>query len=114
MIRTGDTLHNPVTGERPALRPRPPPTRTASTSSSRSSVEPNGAVAAAHVHPYQTETFEIVEGDVCVQGRRKETIVAGAGDTVASSPARRTSSGTPATDRAASAPRSAPRSSSSS
>ena len=27
-------------------------------------VEPNGAVAAAHLHPYQTEVFEVVEGEL--------------------------------------------------
>jgi quercetin dioxygenase-like cupin family protein len=80
MIRIGDTLHNAVTGET---------LRFVKTSADTGGeyvlvevvVEPQGAVAAAHVHPYQTEMFEILEGKV---GFRvgAETIVAEAGETV--------------------------------
>jgi len=80
MIRSGDTLHNPVTGE---------VIRFVETAADTNGeyllievvVEPNGAVAAAHVHPYQTETFEILEGEVTFKAG-KETIVAKAGETV--------------------------------
>jgi quercetin dioxygenase-like cupin family protein len=80
MIRTGDTLHNPVTGE--VIRF----VRAAADTGGEYVlievvVEPNGAVAAAHVHPYQTETFEILEGEVTFKAG-KETIVARSGDTV--------------------------------
>jgi quercetin dioxygenase-like cupin family protein len=80
MIRTGDTLTNPVTGE---------VIRFVETATDTNGeyvlvevvVEPYGFVAAAHVHPYQTETFEILEGELTFKAG-KETIVAEAGDTV--------------------------------
>jgi quercetin dioxygenase-like cupin family protein len=80
MIRSGDTLHNPVTGE--VIRF----VKAAADTGGEYVlvevvVEPNGAVAAAHVHPYQTEIFEILEGEVTFRAG-KETIVAKAGDTV--------------------------------
>ena len=69
MIRTGDVLHNPITGE--AIRFLE---TAADTDGERVLievlVEPNGFVAAAHVHPYQTEVFEILDGEVDVQDRR--------------------------------------------
>ena len=80
MIRTGDTLTNPVTGE--VLRFVK---AAADTGGEYVLVEvvvqPNGAVAAAHVHPYQTEMFEILEGELTFRAG-KETIVAKAGDTI--------------------------------
>jgi quercetin dioxygenase-like cupin family protein len=80
MIRTGDTLHNPVTGEIIRF------VKAAADTGGEYVlievvVEPNGAVAAAHVHTYQTETFEILEGELTFR-TGKETIVAKAGDTV--------------------------------
>jgi quercetin dioxygenase-like cupin family protein len=80
MIRSGDTLHNPVTGELIRF------VRSAADTGGEYVlievvVEPNGAVAAAHVHPYQTEVFEILEGEITFRAG-KETIVAKAGDTV--------------------------------
>jgi quercetin dioxygenase-like cupin family protein len=80
MIRTGDTLQNPVTGEQLHFL------KTAADTDGEYvlvevTVEPNGAVAAAHVHPYQAETFEILEGAIWFRLGRKE-ILAGAGDTV--------------------------------
>ena len=80
MIRSGDTLHNPVTGEVIRFVKA-----AADTGGEYVLVEvvvrPDGAVAAAHVHPYQAETFEILEGEVTFRAG-KETIVAKAGDTV--------------------------------
>ena len=63
MIRTGDVLHNPVTGELIRF------VKTAADTNGQYVVvdvivEPNGCVAAAHCHPYQTETFEILEGEI--------------------------------------------------
>jgi quercetin dioxygenase-like cupin family protein len=63
MIRKGQTIENPVTGER---------LRFLETSSEtngeyvlvETTVQPHGFVAAAHVHPHQTETFEIERGTV--------------------------------------------------
>jgi quercetin dioxygenase-like cupin family protein len=77
MIRTGDILENPVTGERMRFL------KSASeTGGELVQVEltlaPNGTVAAAHLHPFQTERFEIVEGTVGFKvGRRKMTAKAG-------------------------------------
>jgi quercetin dioxygenase-like cupin family protein len=80
MIRSGDTLSNPVTGE--VIRFVEAAVDTdGEYVLVEVVVEPNGFVAAAHVHPYQTETFEILEGEVTFRAG-KETIVAKAGDTV--------------------------------
>jgi quercetin dioxygenase-like cupin family protein len=80
MIRTGDTLRNPVTGEELRFL------ETAADTNGEyvlveARVAPNGTVAAAHVHPYQSERFEIVRGEVAFR-KRRETIVARAGDVV--------------------------------
>jgi quercetin dioxygenase-like cupin family protein len=61
MIHTGDRLENPVTGEVLVFH------RTAAETNGESVlvetiVRPDGFVAAAHVHPYQTERFEVLEG----------------------------------------------------
>jgi quercetin dioxygenase-like cupin family protein len=84
MIRTGDTLENPVTGESLHF------VKAAADTDGEYvlvevTVEPYGFVAAAHVHPYQTETFEILEGTLCfeVGGKRH---VAGAGETLVVEP----------------------------
>jgi mannose-6-phosphate isomerase-like protein (cupin superfamily) len=61
MIRPGDMLENPVTGEVLVFH------RTSEQTNGESVlvetiVQPHGFVAAAHVHPHQSERFEIVEG----------------------------------------------------
>jgi quercetin dioxygenase-like cupin family protein len=61
MIRTGDTIENTATGERITFL------ATAADTDGEAVVvetvvQPGGAVAAAHVHPAQTERFAIVEG----------------------------------------------------
>ena len=80
MIRSGDVLHNPVTGELIRFV-----TAAADTNGEYVVVdvvvEPNGSVAAAHLHPYQTETFEVLEGEVTFKLGGKK-IVARTGDTV--------------------------------
>jgi mannose-6-phosphate isomerase-like protein (cupin superfamily) len=63
MIRAGDSIENPVTGERLVFK-----TTAADTDGEYTLfecfVKPNGFVAAAHVHPYQQERFQIIEGSV--------------------------------------------------
>ncbi len=80
MIRSGDVLHNPVTGELIRFV-----TAAADTNGEYVVVdvvvEPNGSVAAGHLHPYQTETFEVLEGEVTFKVGGKK-VVARAGDTV--------------------------------
>jgi len=80
MITTGQTLRNRVTGETLVFR-----TTSADTNGERvvveTFVEPNGAVAAAHVHPAQEERFEVLAGEVEFRlGKRK--LVARQGDRV--------------------------------
>jgi mannose-6-phosphate isomerase-like protein (cupin superfamily) len=80
MLRAGDAITNPVTGERLLFH------RTASDTDGEyvlfeTTVRPGGFVAARHVHPAQSERFEIVSGMLGLRvGRR--TLMAGPGDTV--------------------------------
>lgn len=82
--RAGDVVENPVTGERILFR------RTAADTGGELvdievSVRAGGGVAAAHVHPYQSERFEVLAGTLEFrQGRRRLT--AGAGDVVTITP----------------------------
>ena len=80
MIRTGDVIENPVTGERLHFL-----ATSADTGGEKVVVEvtvrPDGFVAAAHVHPQQDERFEIREGRVGLRLGR-QTIEAGPGDVV--------------------------------
>jgi quercetin dioxygenase-like cupin family protein len=84
MIRTGDVVTNPITGEQLRF------VKTAADTGGEAvvvevTVEPNGFVAAAHTHPYQSERFEIVSGKVSFKLGR-ETIEAGPGDVVVVEP----------------------------
>jgi quercetin dioxygenase-like cupin family protein len=61
MIKPGDTLENPVTGERFTF------THTAASTDGELlafdfALRPGGAVPIPHVHPIQTERFEVVAG----------------------------------------------------
>jgi quercetin dioxygenase-like cupin family protein len=84
VIRTGQTIENPVTGERVTFL------RTAADTKGESvlvnvEVKPGGAVAAAHVHPYQTERFEVTDGTVEFRlGRRR--VLASRGEMVTVDP----------------------------
>jgi quercetin dioxygenase-like cupin family protein len=84
MITPGQTLENPVTGERFTF------IDTAATTagellSFELGLRPGGAVPIRHVHPIQTERFEVVEGDMRFRvGRR--TVVAGPGEFVEVAP----------------------------
>ena len=84
MITPGQTLENPVTGERFTFIET-----AATTGGERLSFElglrPGGAVPLLHVHPVQAERFEVVEGRMRFRvGRR--TIVAGPGEVVEVAP----------------------------
>jgi len=79
-ITPGQTLENPVTGERFTF------THTAATTGGELlafdfALRPGGAVPIPHVHPVQTERFEVVAGRMRFRiGLR--TLVAGPGDVV--------------------------------
>jgi quercetin dioxygenase-like cupin family protein len=84
MIRPGDRLENPVTGEVLVFH------RTSDETNGESVlvetiVRPNGFVAAAHVHPFQTERFEVLEGVLGLRVGEKE-LVARPGDVALVSP----------------------------
>lgn len=84
MISAGQTLENPVTGERFTF------THTACSTGGELlafdfALRPGGAVPMAHVHPIQTERFEIVDGLVRFRiGRRR--LKAGPGDVIEVAP----------------------------
>jgi mannose-6-phosphate isomerase-like protein (cupin superfamily) len=63
MFRAGDTIRNPVTGERLVFRATAAETNGEMTSFD-TYVQPDGAVAAAHYHPLQAECFEVVSGTI--------------------------------------------------
>jgi mannose-6-phosphate isomerase-like protein (cupin superfamily) len=84
MITPGQTLENPVTGERFTF------THTAATTDGELlafdfALRPGGAVPIPHVHPIQSERFEVVEGRMRFRvGFR--TVVAEAGDVIEVAP----------------------------
>ncbi len=61
MIKAGDTIENPVTGERIVFHKTSRETN-GELVVIECFVQPGGAVAAAHVHPYQSERFEVLKG----------------------------------------------------
>jgi quercetin dioxygenase-like cupin family protein len=84
MIRPGDRLENPITGEVLVFH------RTSEETGGESVlvetiVRPDGFVAAAHVHPYQTEHFEVLEGLLGLRVGDKE-LVAKPGNVVTVAP----------------------------
>ena len=78
MIRTGDTIENPVTGERIIFRQTSRDTKGEAVVI-EAFVQPDGAVAAAHVHPSQEERFEVLHGSVGFKVGGKK-LVAGPGE----------------------------------
>jgi quercetin dioxygenase-like cupin family protein len=87
MIRSGDRLENPVTGEVLVFH------RTSEETNGEAVlvetiVRPDGFVAATHVHPSQTERFEILEG---LLGLRvgEQDLVAAPGDVAVVPPSTR-------------------------
>ncbi len=77
MVRTGDSIANPVTGEIVTFR------RTSADTDGEVVIaevmlDQHGFVAAAHVHPSQTETFRVLDGAVGFRlGSRRWTATAG-------------------------------------
>jgi len=71
VFKAGDQIENPITGERLIFH---------ETSSENGGtrvvfetiVKPGGFVAAAHVHPYQTEHFEVLEGTLGMRRGKEE------------------------------------------
>jgi quercetin dioxygenase-like cupin family protein len=84
LIRTGDILENPVTGERLRFIQAAVDTR-GERVVVECTVRPGGFVAAAHVHPFQTERFTIVHGTVGFRLGRKQ-ISAQPGDEIVVEP----------------------------
>src|SRR3954467_8335842 len=66
MIRAGDTIQNPVTGERITFLATSRDTDGEAVVI-ETVVEPDGFVAAAHVHPSQTERFAVAEGTLALK-----------------------------------------------
>src|SRR4051812_18907266 len=84
MIRQGESLENPVTGEVIVFH------ETALTTDGEyvrveTIVQPDGFVAAAHVHPFQTERFRVLEGALEFRVGR-DVIAARSGDELVVSP----------------------------
>jgi mannose-6-phosphate isomerase-like protein (cupin superfamily) len=84
MIRNGDRLENPITGEVLIFH------RTSRDSGGESVlvetiVRPDGFVAAAHVHPHQSERFEVLEGRLGLRVGDQE-LLAGPGDVMTVDP----------------------------
>jgi quercetin dioxygenase-like cupin family protein len=84
MIRKGDKLENPVTGETLIFH------RTSRETDGESVlvetiIHPDGFVAAAHVHPHQSERFEVLEGLVGLRVGDREHL-AGPGDVLTVEP----------------------------
>jgi quercetin dioxygenase-like cupin family protein len=84
MIRKGDRLENPVTGEVLIFHET-----SRETGGERVVVEtivrPGGFVAEAHMHPYQTERFEVLEGRLGLRVGGEE-LLAEPGDVVTVEP----------------------------
>ena len=78
MITTGQSITNPVTGETLVFRKTSADTNGEAVVV-EAYVKPNGAVAAAHVHPAQDERFEVIAGELEFRVG-KQTIVAKPGD----------------------------------
>jgi quercetin dioxygenase-like cupin family protein len=77
MIKAGDSIVNPVTGERLVFRKTSRETNGEAVVL-ETFVQPGGVVAAAHVHPQQEERFQVLRGSVGFRLGRKK-IVAGPG-----------------------------------
>ena len=78
VFNAGDQIENPITGERLIFHET-----SAETAGRRvvfeTIVKPGGFVAAAHLHPYQTERFEVLEGTLGMR-RGKEKLELRAGE----------------------------------
>jgi mannose-6-phosphate isomerase-like protein (cupin superfamily) len=78
MIRTGQTIENPVAGERLIFHKTSRDTN-GEYVKVETILQPGATVAAAHVHPYQTERFAVLEGTVGMKiGRKRVEVGPGA------------------------------------
>jgi quercetin dioxygenase-like cupin family protein len=77
VIRAGDSIENPATGERIVFRQTSRETGGEAVVI-ETYVQPGGFVAAAHVHPHQEERFQVLRGTVGFKVGRKK-LVAGPG-----------------------------------
>jgi len=84
VFHAGDQIENPVTGERIVFHET-----SAETNGERvvfeTIVQPGGFVASAHLHPFQTEHFEVLEGTLGMRSG-KEKVELGAGETIVVEP----------------------------
>ena len=77
MIRSGDTIHNPVTGERITFRATSADTNGEAVVI-ECTVQPDGFVAATHLHPSQSERFAVIDGTLGIKnGKEKVTLERG-------------------------------------
>ena len=83
-VRPGQTLENPVTGERFTFIHTAASTR-GELLAFELALRPGGAVPLAHVHPIQTETFAVTSGRMRFRVGRRH-VVAGVGDVVEVAP----------------------------
>ena len=77
MIRTGETIHNPVTGERITFHATSADTNGESVVI-ECTVQPDGFVAATHLHPSQSERFAVIDGTLGLKnGKERVTLERG-------------------------------------
>jgi quercetin dioxygenase-like cupin family protein len=89
MIRPGDTIENPVTGERITFLATSIDTGGEAVVI-ETVVQPHGFVAAGHVHPFQSERFAVAAGTLGLKlGRKKMTLGPGEVATVEAGTAHR-------------------------
>ena len=74
MIRSGDTIHNPVTGESITFHHTSVDTNGESVVI-ETVVQAGGAVCASHVHPSQTERFNVIGGRLGLKVGRKKLLL---------------------------------------
>jgi quercetin dioxygenase-like cupin family protein len=84
VIHKGDTIENPVTGERITFLETSRETGGEAVVI-ETAVQPHGFVAAKHVHPFQTEHFRVVAGTLGLQAG-KDKLTLGPGETVTVEP----------------------------
>ena len=80
MIRAGDSIENPITGERLVFHKTSRETNGEAVVL-EAFVRPSGFVAARHVHPHQEERFDVLSGTVGFRVGR-EKVLAGPGQTL--------------------------------
>lgn len=74
MIKTGDVIENPITGERVEFLQTAQDTHGALLQF-RLTVRPGGFVTAAHIHPYQEERFTVNTGTIRLQVNGVESLL---------------------------------------